>query len=106
MCVNKVLLEQTYYLCIVYDGFCITNAELNSCNRPHGPQSLKYLLFSLLQGFWTPALVKRTVHQSMVWIGPGHKRGAGFCRHLGTLSETSGPIRISGSGSTASDAVN
>lgn len=35
------------HLRIVCDCFCITVAELNSCEGLYGPQSLKYLLLVL-----------------------------------------------------------
>lgn len=44
--VNKVLLKYSYahLLCIAYDCFHATTAELSSYNRPYGRQSLKHLL--------------------------------------------------------------
>lgn len=32
------------HLCIVFGFFCVTDAELSSCDRPNGLQSHKYLL--------------------------------------------------------------
>lgn len=40
--------------CIVYGCFCITIAELSSFNRLYVPQSLKYLLYGLLQKDFDP----------------------------------------------------
>ena len=45
------------HFCVVCGCFCITVAELSSCNRDHDLQSLKYLFFVNTQNVCQP-LVK------------------------------------------------
>lgn len=57
--VNQVLLEHSHTLCLpsVY-GFQTTTAETTICDRPYGPQGLKYLLSGPFQKkFANPCLM-------------------------------------------------